>query len=54
MQGFHFTWKPGKTWENLEFEKLKKKPRNTWDFKQKSQKKTLKNPELKKNLHAKL
>ena len=29
-QGCHFTWKPGKTLKNLEFEKLKKKTGKTW------------------------
>ena len=28
-QGCHFTWKPGSTWKNLEFDNLGKKPGKT-------------------------
>ena len=40
IQGCHFTWKPGKTLKNLEFDNLgKKKTGKIWNFDQKSLKK---------------
>ena len=33
FQGLHFTWKPGKTWKNLEFASLgQKKTVKTWNI----------------------
>ena len=31
-QGCHFTWKPGKTLNNPEFDNLGKKPGKTWNL----------------------